>query len=54
MTDTELAREYELEQGTQYVSLGIYTLDVDYPDVAVQVRREHPKGNRPYHAQCAS
>lgn len=42
LTDTELAREYELELDTQYVPLGVYTLDVDYPDVAVQVRIEKP------------
>lgn len=37
---TELAREYEVEISTQYVPLGIYTLDVDYPDVAVQAQMQ--------------
>ncbi|CAM9351148.1 unnamed protein product, partial [Laminaria digitata] len=37
---TELAREYELEIDTQYVPLGIYTLDVDYPAVDVQVQMQ--------------
>lgn len=38
--DTEMAREYELEIDTQYLPLSIYTLDVDYTDVSVQVRRQ--------------
>lgn len=36
-SDTEHAREYEVELSEWYVPLGIYTEDVDYPDVAVQV-----------------
>lgn len=32
-----MAREYELEVDTQYLPLGIFTLDVDYPDAGVQV-----------------
>lgn len=37
-SDTNLAREYELEIDTQFVPLNIYTRVVDYPDVEVQVR----------------
>lgn len=36
-SDTELARVYELEIETQYIPVNVYTREVDYPDVAVQV-----------------
>ena len=36
-SDTELAREYELEIDSQFVPLGVYTREVDYTDVDVQV-----------------
>lgn len=36
--DTEVARKYEVELDSQFVPLGIYTREVDYPDVGVQVR----------------
>lgn len=36
-SDSDLAREYELEIDTQFIPLSIYTLELDYPDVAVQV-----------------
>ncbi|CBN79522.1 similar to Patched domain-containing protein 3 [Ectocarpus siliculosus] len=35
---TDLAREYELEIDTQFIPLSVYTLEVDYPDVAVQAQ----------------
>lgn len=35
--DMELARAYELEIDAQFLPLGVYTQEVDYPDVAVQV-----------------
>lgn len=38
--DSSLAREYELEFDSQYIPLNIYTREVDYPDVQVQVSRD--------------
>ena len=32
-----MAREYEVEHGVQMVPLGVYTQDVDYTNVTVQV-----------------
>ncbi|CAM9372874.1 unnamed protein product, partial [Hapterophycus canaliculatus] len=34
----EMAREYDLEIDTQYLPLGVYTLDVDYPRIGVQAQ----------------
>ena len=36
-TDTVASKKYALEYDTQYIPLDIYTLDVDYTDVDVQV-----------------
>ena len=36
-SDTELARDYELAIDSQFVPLGIYTREVDYTDIDVQV-----------------
>ena len=38
--DTTLAREYDLEISSQFVPLGVYTQEVDYTDVDVQVKRK--------------
>lgn len=38
-TDDTLASTYELNIDNEYLPLGIYTLEVDYPDPDVQVRR---------------
>ena len=38
--DTTLAREYDLEITSQFVPLGVYTLEVDYTNIAVQVKGE--------------
>lgn len=35
---TELARVYELELDTQFIPMGVYTQDVDYPSDAVQAQ----------------
>ena len=35
--DTELARDYDLDIESQYVSLGVFSLEVDHTDVGVQV-----------------
>lgn len=37
-TVTETSREYDLDLRAWYVPLSVYTEDVDYPDVDVQVR----------------
>lgn len=42
--DTAMARVYELEIDTQYLPLSIYTFDVDYTDVSVQVGHMTCKG----------
>ena len=36
--DSDVARAYELEVDSQYVQLRIYTQEVDYQDITVQVR----------------
>ena len=46
VTDTNLAREYELEIDTQYLPLDIYTLEADYTDVNVQVNGQGVRGRR--------
>lgn len=46
--DTELARTYELEIDAQYLPLGVYTQDVDYPDVSVQVPYVNQKIKLPW------
>ena len=38
--DTTLAREYDLEITSQFVPLGVYTLEVDYTNIDVQVKGE--------------
>ena len=38
--DTTLAREYDLEISSQFVPLGVYTLEVDYTNIDVQVKGE--------------
>ena len=48
-TDTNLAREYELEIDTQYLPLDIYTLEADYTDVTVQVNWQGVRGRRRQH-----
>lgn len=35
--DTELAREYDLAIDSQFVALGVYSLEMDYTEVDVQV-----------------
>lgn len=35
--DMEVSREYDLQIDTQFVPLGVYTREVDYLDVSVQV-----------------
>lgn len=42
-TDANVARTYELEVDSQYVTLGIYTRAVDYPDAPIQVSRGFPR-----------
>lgn len=39
LTDTELARSYELDTNEWYVPLSVYTQEVDYTDVTVQVSK---------------
>lgn len=41
--DTELTRDYEVDISEWYLPLMVVTREVDYPDVAVQVRRGTPK-----------
>lgn len=42
--DTELARSYEIELAEWYVPLSVYTGDVDYREVTVQVPATYSRG----------